>query len=146
MLTTRTATTWTKTLLLGLGLLLAGAAWADAPGRVGRLGDTQGTVWLYDTDAGEWVAAQRNRPLTSGDRIATDQGARADCHAAHDDRPTADRGAATDAGGDDDPIRFSLWLATRRRRARVQVVDEHNPVADEDLVFDVDAFADERVR
>ena len=78
MLIKRTSSGWARTLLLGLGLLLAGAAWADAPGRVGRLGETQGTVWLYDTDAGEWVAAQRNRPLTSGDRIATDQGALAE--------------------------------------------------------------------
>lgn len=66
-------------LCLGLGLsLLAGAAHAqqDAPGRVGRIGDTQGTVWMLDRNENEWVAAQRNRPLTEGDRLATDAGGR----------------------------------------------------------------------
>jgi len=63
------------------GLLLAmlsQAALADPPGRVGRLADLQGSVWLYDTQSAEWVAAARNRPLTTGDRVATDGNARAE--------------------------------------------------------------------
>ncbi|TXC65881.1 hypothetical protein FSC37_07495 [Piscinibacter aquaticus] len=48
----------------------------DPPGRVGRLSEVQGQVWLYHPADGEWEAAQRNRPLTSGDRLATDGGAR----------------------------------------------------------------------
>lgn len=48
----------------------------DPPGRVGRLSEVQGQVWLFHPDEGEWVAAERNRPLTSGDRLATDGGAR----------------------------------------------------------------------
>jgi hypothetical protein len=42
------------------------------------VGDLNGQVWLYTPDAGEWVGAERNRPLTSGDRLATDNDARAD--------------------------------------------------------------------
>jgi hypothetical protein len=57
---------------------LGNAAWADPPGRVGRLGETSGQVWLYTPDAGEWISADRNRPLTSGDRLATDANARAE--------------------------------------------------------------------
>ncbi|MCR5865123.1 MULTISPECIES: DUF6600 domain-containing protein [Aquincola] len=66
-------------LLAGL-MCLAGPAQAqeDAPGRVGRVGDTQGTVWLLDRQDNEWVAAERNRPLTRGDRLATDAGGRAE--------------------------------------------------------------------
>jgi hypothetical protein len=69
---------------LGLGalMLLCSAfgtnAWADPPGRVGRLGELTGQVWLYSPDGVEWVTADRNRPLTNGDRLATDTGARAD--------------------------------------------------------------------
>ncbi len=63
-------------LLLALGL--GNAAWADPPGRVGRVAELQGTVWIYDTDQGEWVAAERNRPLTSGDHLSTDRDARAE--------------------------------------------------------------------
>ncbi len=52
----------------------------DPPGRVGRIAEVTGQAWLYDPDAGDWTAAERNRPLTSGDRLATDGGARAEVH------------------------------------------------------------------
>lgn len=50
----------------------------DPPGRVGRVSDITGQVWMFSPGSGEWVAAVRNRPLTSGDRLATDAGARAE--------------------------------------------------------------------
>jgi hypothetical protein len=50
----------------------------DPPGRVGRLSDITGQVWMFSPGSGEWVAAVRNRPLTSGDRLSTDAGARAE--------------------------------------------------------------------
>lgn len=67
---------------LALAFLLCGAALAseDPPGRVGRLGEMTGQVWLYTPDSGEWVDAVRNRPLTTGDRLSTDAGARAEIH------------------------------------------------------------------
>ena len=54
------------------------ASLSDPPGRVARLSDVGGQVWLYSPDSGEWVSAVRNRPLTSGDRLATDTGSRAE--------------------------------------------------------------------
>ncbi len=51
---------------------------ADPPGRVARLSELNGQVWLYSPDTAEWVSASRNRPITSGDRLATDPGARAE--------------------------------------------------------------------
>jgi FecR protein len=51
---------------------------SDPPGRVGRLADVNGQVWLYSPDTGDWATATRNRPLTTGDRLATDAGARAE--------------------------------------------------------------------
>ncbi len=62
---------WLNLALVGLSLV-AGAAWADPPGRVGRIADIEGHVWLFDGESNEWVAALRNRPLTAGDRISTD--------------------------------------------------------------------------
>ena len=50
----------------------------DPPGRVARLSEASGQVWLYSPDGTEWVAASRNRPLTTGDRLATEAGARAE--------------------------------------------------------------------
>ncbi len=68
--------------LLGLAVQPAHAADAqsaiDPPGRVGRLSDITGQVWLFSPDAGEWVSADRNRPLTSGDRLSTDAASRAE--------------------------------------------------------------------
>jgi FecR protein len=64
--------------LLACSLMAAGVAKAeeDPPGRVGRLADSRGQVWMLDVEQGEWVDAQRNRPLTSGDRLATDRDGR----------------------------------------------------------------------
>jgi len=50
----------------------------DPPGRVGRISEVQGQVWLYHPEEGEWIAAERNRPLTAGDRVATDGDGRAE--------------------------------------------------------------------
>jgi len=69
----------TALLLLGAALQARAQAQAgDPPDRVARLSDASGQVWLYSPDGNEWVAVARNRPLTSGDRIATDNGARAE--------------------------------------------------------------------
>ena len=40
--------------------------------------DAAGQVWVYSPDAGEWISAERNRPLTTGDRLSTDRSARAE--------------------------------------------------------------------
>ena len=65
--------------LLALGASAAAAQSSyDPPGRAARLAVTEGQVWLYHPDQGEWVSANINRPLTSGDRLATDRGARAE--------------------------------------------------------------------
>jgi hypothetical protein len=66
--------------LLGLALLWPAHAFAqdDPPGRVGRLADAQGGVFWFDPEDGRWTDAERNRPLTEGDRIATAPDARAE--------------------------------------------------------------------
>jgi hypothetical protein len=64
-------------LLLGL-LALGARAQEDPPGRVGRLVDLQGPVSWFDREQGVWASAQRNLPLTQGDRISTAEGARSE--------------------------------------------------------------------
>ncbi len=61
-----------------LALAASSAAWADPPGRVGRIAETDGNVWLFDDEQGEWVQARRNLPVTEGDRISAEQGGRAE--------------------------------------------------------------------
>ncbi len=77
--THRLLATWLAAALLVVLALVSGGAHAgddDPPGRVGRVTESQGQAWVYDTDADEWVALQRNRPITSGSRIAVDGNAR----------------------------------------------------------------------
>jgi len=68
------------TALVAFGAAIAAHAQpiVDPPSRVARLSDASGQVWLFSADNNEWVAISRNRPLTTGDRIATDNGARAE--------------------------------------------------------------------
>jgi hypothetical protein len=56
---------------------LAAAAQEDPPGRIGRLAQVQGQIWMLEGGQGEWIEPSRNRPVTTGDRVATDSGARA---------------------------------------------------------------------
>src|SRR5260370_14991627 len=68
--------------VLALPALFAlGAAWAeegDPPGRVARLSDVEGSVSLQPAGVQEWAAASLNRPLTTGDKLWTDQDSRAE--------------------------------------------------------------------
>ena len=52
----------------------------DPPGRVGRLTYMNGDVSFRPGDMDDWVAADFNRPLTTGDHLWTDQDARAELH------------------------------------------------------------------
>jgi hypothetical protein len=67
----------TLALLLGASQATAQRA-ADPPARVGRLAEVQGTVWIFDAEGNEWIAAARNRPITSGDRLSSERGGRAE--------------------------------------------------------------------
>ena len=51
---------------------------ADPPGRAARLADAEGAVSLQAAGVQEWTAATLNRPLTTGDRLWSDQGSRAE--------------------------------------------------------------------
>jgi len=71
---------WLTTgLVLCLALFVHVAqAQEDPPGRVARLSEVNGQVWLLSADSDEWVSAARNQPVTTGDRVATEAGARAE--------------------------------------------------------------------
>jgi len=67
------------TLLAAVSMQPAHAAdAADPPERAGRLAEVNGQVWIYATDSGEWIAAERNRPITTGDRLSTENDGRAE--------------------------------------------------------------------
>jgi hypothetical protein len=57
---------------------LAHAQDADPPGRAARLSAADGAVSLQPAGVQEWTAAVLNRPLTTGDRLWSDQNSRAE--------------------------------------------------------------------
>ena len=61
-----------------LGFAAARADDADPPGRVARLSDAEGSVSLQPAGVQDWTTATVNRPLTTGDKLWTDQGSRAE--------------------------------------------------------------------
>jgi hypothetical protein len=71
---------WLGMATLAFLTLAAGSAHAqeDPPGRVGRLAELHGSVSWFDHEEGTWGEAERNRPLTGGDRLSTGPQARAE--------------------------------------------------------------------
>ena len=70
-----------RTLAFVAGVAIAacsGWASADPPSRVARLGYTTGAVSFSPAGENDWVQATINRPLTTGDRLWADAGARAE--------------------------------------------------------------------
>jgi hypothetical protein len=57
-------------------LIFAGGVSADPPSRVARLGYVTGAVSFSPAGENDWVQATINRPLTTGDRLWADAGAR----------------------------------------------------------------------
>src|SRR5258708_15891143 len=52
----------------------------DPPSRVARLSYAQGSVSFNPGGTDDWVSAVVNRPITTGDKLWTDNGARAELH------------------------------------------------------------------
>src|SRR5467141_718526 len=68
---------------LAVGLFAPQRATADEddpPSRVARLSYAQGTVSFNPGGTDDWVSAVVNRPIISGDKLWTDNGARAELH------------------------------------------------------------------
>ena len=79
-LPTRSFLAWIATAFL---LVAAGAhaqALIDPPARAATLSHMEGSVAFAPARETEWSDAVRNRPVTTGDRLWTDEGARAELH------------------------------------------------------------------
>jgi hypothetical protein len=71
-----------RVLLFAIASAVLVSAQTDPPGRVGRLSYVNGAVSFRPGDIEDWVAADVNRPLTTGDHLWIDEGARAELHIA----------------------------------------------------------------
>jgi len=70
----------TRLIFIATASALVLSAQTDPPGRAGRVSYLSGAVSFRPGDMDDWVPAQINRPLTTGDHIWTDEGARAELH------------------------------------------------------------------
>ena len=97
-------------------------AQADPPGRVGRLADLQGGVSWFDHERGQWSEAERNRPLTGGDRLSTGPQGRAELRIGS---TVLRLGSGTELEVlrlDDDRLRFQLHSGSLGLRVRSREV------------------------
>jgi hypothetical protein len=69
-----------KVPILLIAISAALAAKADPPGRVGRLSYINGPVSFQPAGVPDWVDADVNRPLTTGDQVWVGAGGRAEIH------------------------------------------------------------------
>ena len=72
-----------STLILAVALAVPARAAADdedPPGRVARLSVINGQVSFSPAGTDDWVSAVANRPITTGDKLWTDNDARAELH------------------------------------------------------------------
>ena len=69
---------WFTALAAIAASLACGMALADPPGRAARLSQISGAVSFSPAGEDDWVFAQPNRPLITGDRVWADNGARAE--------------------------------------------------------------------
>lgn len=112
------------------GLLLALAAGqavqaqvaTDPPGRVGRLAELAGPVWWFDVEQGRWAEAERNRPLTSGDRISTGRDAQAELRIGSTTLTLSEATEVEFLRLDDDQLRIQLHRGSLALRLRSREV------------------------
>jgi hypothetical protein len=71
-------TTLSRLLLVLAGFFMAATAWADPPGRVGRLSLIEGEVWIQDSSSDERFIASLNWPVTQATALETGYEARAE--------------------------------------------------------------------
>ena len=108
-----------KFLIVLVLLGCAGAAYADPPGRVGRLNYAAGAVSFTSAEAqDEWMQAVLNRPLTSGDRLWVDRDGRAEFHVGSTAVRMAGHTAIDVLNLDDDRLQLRLAEGTLNIRVR----------------------------
>ena len=117
----------------------------DPPARVASLSQIEGSVVFAPAGETEWVDAVLNRPITRGDRLWTDRGARAELHLGSavlhlDDQTFLD---VTDL--DDDVLQASLNEGTVNARVRELARGENFEIDTPQLAFRASRPGDYRI-
>src|SRR5690242_3498707 len=98
----------------------------DPPGRAGRLSLVQGDVSLQPAGAQDWATALVNRPLTTGDRLWSDQDGRAEVQVGSATVRLGSNTGFSFLNVDDDTIQMRMTAGTLN--LRVRSVDSNDQV------------------
>ncbi len=99
-------------------LLACGAACADPPDRAARLAQVSGPVSFAPAGEDDWVLAQPNRPLSTGDRVWADSGAHAELQIGSASARLGSTTSVTLLNLDDQIAQFDLAQGTLDLRVR----------------------------
>ena len=133
-------------LFLGIfGFALSGGANADPPTRVARLAYMSGTVTFSPGGVEEWVQAVLNRPLTTGDRLWSDVGSRAELQVGSAAFRLADSTSVTVLNLDDRTAQLNLSQGTLNIKVRSIAPDQVYEVDTPNLAFSIKRAGDYRI-
>jgi hypothetical protein len=137
--------TW-FTACCGIAAALAwGTALADPPGRAARLAQISGAVSFSPAGEEDWVLAQVNRPLVTGDRLWSDTGSRAELEIG---TASARLGSTTSVALlnlDDHIAQIDLAQGTLNLRVRRVYPDQVYEIDTPNLAFSIRRAGDFRV-
>lgn len=134
--------------LIGLALLCAGlaaSAQQDPPGRVARLNLQQGSVSFAPAGDDSWYDAQPNRPITTGDRLWTDRGARAEVHVGSAALRLDGQTHVAFSELDDDTARITSNQGNLQLRVRDELAGQRMEVDTGNLAVVIDAPGEYRI-
>lgn len=109
----------------------------DPPSRVARLSFAQGEVSFNPAGTDDWVSAVLNRPLTTGDKLWADQGARAELHVGSAAIRIGDLTGFSFLNLDDRTMQLSLTEGTLSLRVRRLGDDESIEVDTPNIAFSI---------
>ena len=118
---------------------------ADPPGRVVRLDHFEGTVWRQSPGESEWSSPSPNLPLSNGDRLSTDLGARAEMHLGSTALRLAGQTQMEISTLDDERAFVTLSQGTLSVRVRALFPGQHLEINTGNLAFSITQPGDYRV-
>jgi hypothetical protein len=118
---------------------------ADPPGRAARLSYVNGTVSFQPGGVEDWVPAELNRPMTTGDRLWTEEGSRAEMNLGSLAFRLNSRTNFTFLNLDDKTAQVQLSLGTLNIRLRRLADDEAVEIDTPQLAFTLLRPGDYRV-
>ena len=140
-----TLRTWVALWCSAAALLFCSSAFADPPGRVARLSQIGGTVSFSPAGEEEWVLAQPNRPLITGDRVWSDAGSRVELQIGAASARLGANTSVTILNLDDTVAQFQVAQGTLNVRVRRIYGEQFFEVDTPNLAFSIRRAGDYRI-